>query len=230
MSTLDGLYFYVDKQYIYYLKHPNNFSPRYIGVSIRPQIRLKEHVRESKLLTNTPKNDWIRKMLKEGFKPEMVILEECFDNWPEREKYWTNYFKERGYDILNYAEPGGKPPIFHGEDHPMWGRHLSDFGIDRRGNKNPMYGNEGYWNGKQRNSDTNEKISATLKSKPTNYSITSLNKEQIIEVDKLLQDGKMLQVEIAKIFCISKGMVSSIKYRRQKAFKFLDGVDNEILQ
>lgn len=119
--------------FIYFLKDPRKFQPRYVGSSVRPKERLKEHKRESKLKNNNPKNDWIRKLTREGICPEMIILEETEESYrEEKEKYWTFLFKGKGYDILNYAEPGGKPPTFYGKDHPMYGRKLSEFGINRR--------------------------------------------------------------------------------------------------
>ncbi len=211
--------------YIYILKNPLFFNPRYVGVTIRPEIRLCEHSRESKLMTNTPKNDWIRKLQRSNLIPEMTIVELCCENcWSLRETYWYNYFIKCGYKMLNYAKTGGKPPIFYGEEHPMYGRRLIDFGIDRKGKNNPMYGKKGAWNGVKRDVETKSKISLTLKNKPSNYNITALTKFQIIEVDNLLKKGILSQTDIAKKFNVGKSLISSVKFRKQKCFKFLEEV------
>ena len=46
-------------------------------------------------------------MLKLNLKPEINIIEECFeDNWQEREKYWIKYCKEKGFKLTNSTEGG----------------------------------------------------------------------------------------------------------------------------
>lgn len=49
---------------------------------------------------------------------EYSIIEECKDNWQEREKYWISYYNsyKNGY---NMDLGGGKPPHPSGEDHPL---------------------------------------------------------------------------------------------------------------
>lgn len=215
--------------YIYVLQDPHHYAPRYVGMTIRPQIRMKEHIRESKLKNNNPKNDWIRKLRRNGVSPTMLLIEAtCDHRAAEREIFWVNYFRNCGYKIMNYAEPGGKPPTLFGEQHPMWGKRLADFGIYRSGKNNPMWGKVGHWKNKQRTSDTNEKISKTLQSKESDYNVTALSKDDIFAVDKMLRDGILSGVEIARQFGVSKSVVSAIKHRSKKAFKFLENKDEAI--
>ena len=90
-----------DSVYKYYFKESNSF---YIGRTLmyRQKIRHNEHISDDK--------DTVYKYAKEnGFEiPQMKIIEEnlTIEEGLEREDYWKNYYKERGYNILNVAKTG----------------------------------------------------------------------------------------------------------------------------
>jgi hypothetical protein len=76
---------------------------RYVGKSLSPKERLASHIRNFK--SNKEKSEWIKNILLRGGKIEMFILEECHDDWQEREKYWINKY---GLSNLTNLRTGGQ--------------------------------------------------------------------------------------------------------------------------
>ena len=91
------------KVYIYGLTGDDNVV-RYVGKTIRPNIRKLEHIAESKSSkVNYYKNNWIKKILQNGENLRIVILEECDEfNWAEKEKQWIKSFP----NLTNISEGG----------------------------------------------------------------------------------------------------------------------------
>jgi hypothetical protein len=78
---------------LYVLTENNEKEIRYVGKTIHPTKRLKEHIKEAQKKNNTQKHFWINKQLINGNEIKMCIIEECNgDNWDEREKYWISKF------------------------------------------------------------------------------------------------------------------------------------------
>ena len=97
--------------FIYGLKCPEKDIVRYIGKSKSPKRRYSQHLSNAKL--GKPSNihlyRWIAKLLRHGLKPELIIIEECFNSeWKEREKFWINEFGLS--NLLNVSEGGNEPP------------------------------------------------------------------------------------------------------------------------
>ena len=88
--------------YIYCLKHPLTNEIRYVGKTTSPKRRYKEHI--YKLNKSDHKTNWVKLLLSAGLKPVMDILEECTDNWDEREKYWITQFN----NLTNLTDGGEK--------------------------------------------------------------------------------------------------------------------------
>jgi hypothetical protein len=102
--------------YIYALFDPRTDDSiseniRYIGkTKMKLQKRLQSHIDNTRRNTsNYHSMYWIRKLLKEGVRPSIRIIEVCDENnWQEREKYWIKQFN----NLTNYDEGGGSNTIF----------------------------------------------------------------------------------------------------------------------
>ncbi len=119
--------------YIYTLNDPITNEVRYVGKSVNPDRRYKEHIRNCYSNSNH-KNNWIKSILDRGDKPIMEIIEETTSEfWSEREQYWISIF-----DNLTNSTLGGEDGTFTeevrnkmiinntGENNPMWGKKWSE--------------------------------------------------------------------------------------------------------
>ena len=79
---------------------------RYVGMTPlrRLEKRRIEHISEAKSLRdNRHKNNWIRKILKNGEDLNIFVLEECDEStWQEKEKFWISKFD----NLTNKSEGG----------------------------------------------------------------------------------------------------------------------------
>lgn len=77
---------------------------RYVGKSNNVSNRLYKHINESKK-SNSYKNNWIKKLLSQGRRPEIKVLKEVnYKNW----KYWEKfYIKKYKSDKLTNVSSGG---------------------------------------------------------------------------------------------------------------------------
>lgn len=91
--------------FIYILKCPKTGNVRYVGKSNDPKRRYYAHIRTDKT-ASCHKINWIQKLLKEGFKPELEILEEVSEeDWKERERFYISKYREL-YDLTNCKDGG----------------------------------------------------------------------------------------------------------------------------
>jgi hypothetical protein len=88
--------------FIYGLFSDEDEKIRYVGKSDNPEYRLKRHIQQRNY-SDTYKNRWINKMLREHKKIYYKIIEEVmYDIWPEREIYWI----ERIENLTNTSKGG----------------------------------------------------------------------------------------------------------------------------
>lgn len=92
--------------FFYYLCNSKDGIPKYIGKTINPKRRISSHIGDTKNRTNH-KTNWINKVVSEGGKVEMVIIDELIPNgtlgsgdWRWLEQYWANQFIQWGFDII----------------------------------------------------------------------------------------------------------------------------------
>lgn len=96
---------------IYYIIHPVTNEVRYIGQTTKTtKYRLQTHINSSKLkdsnLSKTPLGKWILKLLNNGLKPEIILIEEVpLEKLNDTE---IKYIKEgrQKYRLLNVADGG----------------------------------------------------------------------------------------------------------------------------
>jgi hypothetical protein len=109
------------KTYIYTLSDPTTNKIRYVGKTVNPKRRLSQHVQDAKYFPNRTRTlNWIKSLLLKNIKPIMTVIEECENNWGEREIYWIDYYKKE-YDLCNHHK-GGLGCL---------GRKLNDFEKER---------------------------------------------------------------------------------------------------
>lgn len=97
---------------IYLLSDSTTGEVRYVGKTINPEKRLREHIRrartKSENVRRTHNDNWINALLSVGVEPSLVCLEtgEGIDTWQEAEKRWIAYYREQGCDLVNIKEGG----------------------------------------------------------------------------------------------------------------------------
>ncbi len=99
--------------FIYGLFDPITNKLRYVGKTNNPSNRLRQHVYAANHYTkkNTHVLNWVRKLLRNGEKPKLKVLEEVsINNWQEAEVRWIDACRNLGIDLVNTTE-GGRAPV-----------------------------------------------------------------------------------------------------------------------
>lgn len=86
--------------YIYTLSHPLTNEVRYVGKTINLKRRYKQHLYDKR---GKHKVNWIQSLKRDGLKPVLTVIEECTENWQEREKYWITQYD----NLTNFLDGGG---------------------------------------------------------------------------------------------------------------------------
>lgn len=96
----------MENVYIYALIDPRDNKVRYIGKANNPFNRYKNHFNSSRD-KNTHKRNWINSIRKDGFRPELLILDEVpIDKWQWWESFYISLYKTYGFNLLNYTSGG----------------------------------------------------------------------------------------------------------------------------
>lgn len=97
-----------EKIYIYALLEDDTI--RYVGKSINPIKRFKEHISESLNKKKTHKHRWIVKMIRQKKQIKLKILEITDkEHWQEKEKKWISLFKDKLLTNCSSGGLGGRP-------------------------------------------------------------------------------------------------------------------------
>ena len=97
---------------IYVLKHPDTLEVRYVGKTVKRLCeRIGNHITNAKSSKhNVHLSNWILKLLSEGKKPIIELIEECEHSvWQEREKYWISQYP----NLINLTAGGDGCEGFH---------------------------------------------------------------------------------------------------------------------
>ena len=93
------------KTFIYILQDPTTLNVRYVGKSKNPQRRYSSHL-WAKPKVKYHSYYWIQKLLKQGLKPIMTVIDEIEGDWQWLEKYWISQFKQWGFNLTNITSGG----------------------------------------------------------------------------------------------------------------------------
>ena len=117
MSTLISiLYICIMKTHmVYALVNPITKVPFYVGETSRLSERLCKHFNCTE--KHELKNNYITELKKQGYKPDVLILESMIENKSEAENIEALYIKKYrnlGYELFNKNNGGNKPPTQKG--------------------------------------------------------------------------------------------------------------------
>ena len=86
--------------YIYTLEHPTTGEVRYVGQTVNPTLRYKQHLRGEPF---RKRKAWMDSLAALGLKPKMEILEEVEEeNILDAEWFWIEYLQFLGCRLLNF--------------------------------------------------------------------------------------------------------------------------------
>jgi hypothetical protein len=136
--------------FIYGLYDPRNpIDVRYIGKANDIRLRLEAHAslaRNPKSIRNLRLLGWIRRLLSDGIKPRISVLEECkISQWRDREKFWIEKSRLERNSILNIDDGGNGIAFINdetrrrmseahkGKNHSL--EHRRNIGLGQLGNK-----------------------------------------------------------------------------------------------
>ena len=94
---------------IYALCDPRTGEVRYVGKTESAfRTRLNHHIFRARKGEKHHVYCWIRKLLSEGVRPEMELVEECFshEDLAETERFYIAYFRSLGFRLTNHTEGG----------------------------------------------------------------------------------------------------------------------------
>lgn len=112
-------------RYIYILCEPDTGRPRYVGVAVDPERRLRAHVARARH-ERTHKGAWLRALRARRVKPELCVLQAIGtdESWQEAERLWIVILRAQGWDLTNGTDGGegmeaGTPPPNKGQKAPQ---------------------------------------------------------------------------------------------------------------
>ncbi len=224
--------------FIYGLIDPRTDKIRYVGWCQILKRRYSEHLSDARLGDKGYKNNWIRKLLANELKPEMVIIEETIYSLRiEKEQYWIKYY---GRENLTNGTDGGEGnlgwipsqewrdnaskrsigrPVPWLNDKPKSEEHKrklseSHKGL-QKGEKNPFFG-------KHHTEETKEKLRQSHLGKPSKFKGVSMSEENKKKIsiakkakmnDQIRENiSKGLKGLISKALGTKKNIESSSKY------------------
>lgn len=234
----EGLVMGTGTTFIYALMEPDGEVVRYIGKSDNPQGRFNYHMKDGRQGKKDHKSRWIAKLLQEGRKPVLTILEECrIDSWKGREQFWIEQYKATG-KLTNHKNGGdglevdeaarkkmslarmGKTPHNKGKQTPQSAREKQSEAAKRRfGNMTPeerrvYMGRANNANvskshpGWRHTDDAIRKISEASQRMAADTRL--VDEKSLAEIRELLRQG-IKQRDIAKQYGVGEHIISIIK-------------------
>lgn len=121
--------------HIYTLSDPRDGAVRYVGYTRQGIARFHAHLTESRRGKGSAKCNWIRDVESVGAIPGFAVVETGEgDGWPDAERKWITYHRERGADLTNRVEGGGGPPVNY-RPPPFTAKHRANMSAAKMGKK-----------------------------------------------------------------------------------------------
>lgn len=98
----------MEEVFIYLLKHPLTEEIKYVGKTTNPKRRWYHHCsKKVNSIKNNYRVNWLNCLLKNNLKPILEIIEKCeYFQWEEREKYWIDFYRNKGANLCNSTYGG----------------------------------------------------------------------------------------------------------------------------
>ena len=197
-------------RYIYGLIDPRDQQLRYVGVTVDIKKRLYHHMYPGRHKGDKPQRmNWIRKLRSLGIKPDIFIIEEAdATDWVEKEKFWINYFRFIGSDLINVTAGG-------------------EGAVGRKINRESM---KKFWaagakanTGRDRSDVPDEVRKRISKSLKDYYSKHPVSKESKAAQSARLKGRKKSPEHLAKISAALKGKIFDTPERRRATSERMKG-------
>ncbi len=108
------------RSYIYGLVDPIDNQLRYIGKSLNGLKAANRHCTPFELNKRSHKNNWIKSVLKQEYRPVLIIIQEFIESdiLSQAEIFWIKYFKAMGCQLTNATLGGeGTPGLVFTDKH-----------------------------------------------------------------------------------------------------------------
>lgn len=199
--------------HIYALLDPFTSAIRYIGKSIRPEQRLKDHCNDR---ANTHRTHWIRSVIRRGRRPRLIVLDSfpaCL-GWQEAERRWIAWALAKGEPLTNGTSGGDGVPDLPPESRARivaaWtGRKhrpetLLKLGAASRGRHHSEESRE------RRRQAMKDRVFSPEHRARLSMAIRKLTDDQVRDARRRIADGEALK-SIAADFGVDKGTLSNLK-------------------
>lgn len=197
--------------YIYGLCCPETKQIRYIGKTIRPKGRLRDHINDK---SKTHKVNWIKSLKAKGLTPSMVILETLEDgaNWEEAEIRWIQQGKNNGWDLVNGTTGGDGVPNLSKESR----ERIRQAWIGRKHTEETKRKLSKASTGRKHSEEWKKNMSSKMKGRNIAWSDTlskvnrKFDKKKQEEVIELINSGMKVK-DVAEKYGVHRTTISKIK-------------------
>lgn len=164
-----------EQAFIYALVDPREPEiVRYVGKAWNVEIRRRQHLSATHLAANTYKDRWIKKLLRAGVEPQVIIIE-CVLRamWGDRERYWIAHYRRLGSRLTNSTRGGAGVCDPSNEVRKKMSRSHKGQIAHNKGKPTPKHiieklskshiGQAGYWTGRKLSTEHRRKLSEAHK-------------------------------------------------------------------
>lgn len=193
-----------NRAYIYSLRDPEDGPElqhvRYIGKTTGSlQARFNRHITAANdARDRSHRANWIRKLLREGRWPLMVVLEETTPGRAsEREMWWIRHCRKNGCRLTNSTD-GGEGLLNPSKE------VRRRIGAAKKGHK--------FWVGKRHTEQARQRISWKRKGRygGEKHPLASLTWNQVWEIRRIYAEGDRVMTDIARQFGVAYHVVQDI--------------------